>query len=199
MQSFWDTKAKSYLSKFQRKRDEISRNYILQQLETIDPKFQTILEIGIGGADLLSAIKKRRILINYTGFDCTDAFIENARKLHPEAPVLKGDMRNLGCFSDDCFDLVYTRHTLEHIDYYEEALKEIVRVASRKVVIILFHPLQQQDQIIIKDQKHDVYNNYYGRARFIESLSGLVSNIKETIIKAREGSGENETILDCTL
>ncbi len=131
--SFWDLDPKKWLKVFDQKKEEASRNYIVDLLK--NEAYSSIMEIGIGGADFLRMSKAAGVKIAYTGFDCTQGFIDNARKHYPEASFIKGDMRKLGEIKDNAFDVVYTRHTLEHIEYYDKAVQEIARIAKKKAVI----------------------------------------------------------------
>ena len=193
MESFWDTCPETYLKKFEYKRDEPSRRYIIEALKDGD----TLLECGIGNGDVLDMANEAGINIEYTGLDCTHAFVNHVREKYPLAKLCIGDMQDLGIFSDDKFKIVYTRHTLEHLPYYDKALRELARVASERVIFILFHPLEANDRIIVKNKKYNLFNNYYGGKKFKKLIEKLFRTASVTVVKAPGGT--DEVIMDCKL
>ena len=194
MGSFWDTCSETYLKKFEYKRGEPSRKYIIEALKNGD----TLLECGIGNGDVLDMVNEAGIDIDYTGLDCTNAFVDHVRKKHPQANLDVGDMQDLGKFSDDEFTIAYTRHTLEHLPYYDKALRELARVSKERVIFILFHPLEENDRIIIKSKEYNLYNNYYGRKNFTKLIEELFDTASVTVVKSAKG-GMDEVIMDCKL
>lgn len=70
-------------------------------------------------------------------------------------------------FEDAAFDIVYARHILEHLPYYEKALEELIRVARYEALVVFFIPATDVEDIIdfgISDG-HMVYHNRYNRAK----------------------------------
>lgn len=190
--SFWDDNAQVYLDKFERKRKEPSRQFIIDIMR--DGGYSSILECGIGNGDFLDMFKEQISRpIDYTGVDITQSFIDYVKKNHPDAKFVRGDMQDLSQFNDEQFDVVYTRHTLEHIPYYKTAISELARVAKCKVVIILFHPLQKKDKIIVKSEKHNLFNNYYGKGKFIKCLNKHFSSYNRVVFKG----GIDEHAIEC--
>jgi ubiquinone/menaquinone biosynthesis C-methylase UbiE len=67
---------------------------------------------------------------------------------------------------DRAFDVVYTRHVLEHCPHYDTPIREMVRVARRGVAVALFlHKDTGTDEIACGtyDGFPDVYHNTYAR------------------------------------
>jgi ubiquinone/menaquinone biosynthesis C-methylase UbiE len=105
-------------------------------------KYSSILEVGFGGAWQYNKMRKffRENDISYTGLEYSSHFVDNAQKLYPEATWVQGDVRNM-TFADDLFDCVFLYHVLEHQQGYEDvqkAIKELCRVAKRRVIIVWF-------------------------------------------------------------
>ncbi len=100
-------------------------------------------------------------------------------------------------FEDNQFELVYTRHTLEHLKYYKTALKELKRVSSKRVLVILFHDFVKKDKI--RHEKHkNRYLNYYEKGAFKTFLKKLFSGIRMYRTPQTQAWGSN-IIVDCLL
>ena len=84
--------------------------------------------------------------ISYTGLDITAFLVHKAQKMGINAR--EGSIEKLP-FDNSSFQLVYVRHLLELLDYYERALTEAIRVAEKEVMVIFFIPpqLDQPDRI----------------------------------------------------
>lgn len=187
MQSHWDEDPSYHFEQFSKKKDDLSHKYIIKDLE----KHNNILECGIGSGYLPDLIKKHNIDIQYTGIDCTEAFVEHVSKKHTY-PIVLGDMEEMP-FEDNSFDVVYTRHTLEHLSYYEKAINEMARVAKQRVVIILFRPLTRQDII----RKESIYENRYGEVGFKTQLCMAFESYNRVVMPTRDYTIAPEEIFDC--
>lgn len=192
----WNTKSKKYLEQFKRKLGHPSRGHVQGIIK--NGVYSTMLECGIGAADIPRFILDRSAAIQYTGIDCTETFLDNARELYPSGQFRfdSGDMNALP-YKDDSFDLVYTRHTLEHLQYYTNAVKEIFRVARKQVVIVLFHNFVPKDKIRFEKRK-GVYLNYYSKTPFVKLIRSLSKDVRmfRTVGTAKFGSN---IIADCTV
>jgi len=79
-----------------------------------------VLEVGAGTKELKKHIRDRR----YIAVDFTPEF----------EPDILADAVNLP-FSDSSIENVCTKNLLQHVDGWERALNEIMRVASRRIVL----------------------------------------------------------------
>lgn len=91
-----------------------------------------MLDVGCGSSVLYDHLPPE-LRMSYTGVDFTPEFIELCRERHPEANWGVEDARDLS-FSDDSFYLVNSTTVLQHIQDWEKAARELVRVSSRYVV-----------------------------------------------------------------
>jgi ubiquinone/menaquinone biosynthesis C-methylase UbiE len=49
---------------------------------------------------------------------------------------------------NESFDVAYARHILEHLNYYEKAVSELIRVARYETLIVFFiKPIAEEDRI----------------------------------------------------
>lgn len=152
-----------------------SQPYLLRVIK--DNHCQTILECGFGGADDAVKIHEEFPSVSYTGIDKTEVFVNRANELFqfPGFQFLPADIENLP-FPDNSFDFVYTKYVFEHLSYYKTALKEIVRVAQKRIIIIFFKPLipGEIDEIHPNVRTTGVHENSYAKApleRFVKSLN----------------------------
>ena len=63
--------------------------------------------------------------------------LEVVRRRHPEGDFRKGNILAMP-LADASVDVVLCRHVLEHLDDYRPAVTEAVRVARRRVFLVLF-------------------------------------------------------------
>jgi len=80
---------------------------------------ENVLEVGCGTQEL-----KEHLDCDYVGLDFEPRF----------EPDVVADARNLP-FRDDAFDTAVAKNVLQHIPSYEKALSEMVRVASRCMIL----------------------------------------------------------------
>lgn len=128
-------------------------------------EYQSILDVGCSLCSLFFAIKKEKVAIDYTGLEVTKAFVDRAAKFG--IPVMHGSVEELPC-KDDSYDCVYMRHVLEHLEYYEKAITQMIRVAKKEVIISFFkHPNNwMSDTIeIVKVDSMPLYHNQYNKLK----------------------------------
>lgn len=96
-----------------------------------------LLEVGMGpGIDLAALDDLEPELsedIRYQGFDLTPELVDVCRTRFPGRTFEVRDMLTMK--ERDVADVVYTRHTLEHVADVDRALKNLLR-ASRDIVIV---------------------------------------------------------------
>ena len=78
-----------------------------------------------------------------------------------------GRAQNLPC-QDSSYDIVYARHLLEHLDSYQDAIKEMIRVAKKEVLIVFFSSPEKSfddkgEAVILNG--YSVYQNRYSKPR----------------------------------
>src|SRR5437667_151849 len=78
---------------------------------------------------------------------------------------------------DKSWDVVYSRHVVDHMASFEDALDEHCRVAKKLVIIVLWRPLGNGEEHEIKhivDQGkvyENEYTNDYSRKKVLEALA----------------------------
>jgi len=98
----------------------------------------SVLEVGCGSGKEMLRLKdnwrgKNNTELNIKGVDLNEYAISLCKERGLD--VQSGDMESLP-FEDNCFDIVIAQHSIEHGDT-EKAIKELVRVASKKIIIVV--------------------------------------------------------------
>ncbi len=154
---------------------KLIRREMYDVLKTI--KFKNVLEVGVGELTTLESVYDQfGPDINMYGIDLSANRIYNGlieyRKRHKLEPVvIKGNAIRLP-FPDNCFDLVYTRHTLEQMPtIYKSAIAEIIRVSKQH--IILFEP---SFELAAPAQKIKMLNSDYVRGimKYLKKTKGVL-------------------------
>ncbi len=118
----------------------IHRKKIIDFLNTESLKNKSILDIGCGSAKILENLPKT---IRYAGVDFLDFAIKNANNEFKEKYinssffVSKSD--NIP-FKDNCFDIVLSMYSLEHLDNPKKSLDEMIRVLKSEGHLIILAP-----------------------------------------------------------
>ena len=102
----------------------------LTKARTVD----SILDVGCGEGFTLNRLKENGIGKKLEGIEYLQAAIDLGKKTYPDIKITKGNIYELP-YKDNEFDLVLCTEVLEHLDEPEKALKELVRV-SRKYLVI---------------------------------------------------------------
>ena len=120
-----------------------TEGHILDELDKIDFKDKTVLEIGLGqGADSMQIIKRGAI---YHGIDLTD---ESVRRVKERFRFFNLPYRDVSIanaisipYNDNYFDIVYSHGVIHHSPDIEKITAEIYRVLKPggKAVIMLYH------------------------------------------------------------
>ena len=128
----------------------------------------------------------RNVGIEYCGVDSTSILVSMA--LLRGINVKKANIEELP-FEDKSFDMVYGRHILEHLEYYEKAITEAVR-CSRKYIMYTFF-LKHNDEDVFRINE-DTYANSYNLEKMFNFIIFKL-NCKPLLF--RRPDFENQSIL----
>ena len=113
------------------------KELITNELELI-PQGTSFLEVGCAqGLFVKTAKRKAEIAV---GVDYEEDKLEFASKASLNCDFIQGDGEKLP-FKDKAFDIVLCTEVIEHIPNWKKAVKEISRVAKKKVIITI--PLEK--------------------------------------------------------
>jgi ubiquinone/menaquinone biosynthesis C-methylase UbiE len=129
---------------------------------------KTVLDVGCGPGLDYELYLENKVDIDYTGIDACEGFIEYNQKVHPEAKFMFGKSYDLP-FEDKSFDLVTSRHVLEHLKEVEPTIRELCRVG--KNVAITWFNRPGQENIILTEK--GFYKNTYSDKKLRELIGSL--------------------------
>lgn len=105
----------------------------------------SVLDIGCNSGNLVGYLASRGH--HAEGIDVEAGLIEQARQQHPQCRFHLGP--DLSQFRDGQFDTVVAWNVLEHIQDHETALREMTRIAAKKVVL----SIPKEDDLSLPDSR----------------------------------------------
>lgn len=97
----------------------------------------SLLDYGVVSAVTYKKLQEVRLNVKYTGIDIGKKIIADCRSRFPNADWRIMDVQNLE-LGDKSYDIVLIRHLLEHLPYYDKAIKEAKRVAKNMFSYVSF-------------------------------------------------------------
>lgn len=129
----------------------------------LDPK-DSVLDVGCGGGIEYESLVSFHPDIRYIGSDFTPEAIQACKELFPGVDFRVDDARTLSTMADASVDVVLIRHTLDHLDRWEDALRAAWRVARKELVVILWPTTFPDDrEPTFKELEPDVYFRMFSR------------------------------------
>jgi len=101
---------------------------------TVTKKVDSILDVGCGEGFTLNRLKEKGIGKKLEGLEYLKAAIELGKRTYPDIKIIQGSIYELP-YKDNSFDLVLCTEVLEHLENPQDALKELVRVSNKYLVI----------------------------------------------------------------
>jgi ubiquinone/menaquinone biosynthesis C-methylase UbiE len=150
---------------------------ILARIHIVHKEYKSVLDIPCGLCTDYDALKRSCPDMHYVGIDISNAFVDKAKE--KGIPALLGRIQESPC-SDSAFDVVYSRHILEHLENYQDAIKEMVRVAKKEVLIVFFIAPDKSAtdrSNVISVGGYFTYQNRYSKAK-IEAFLGSLEKVK---------------------
>lgn len=134
---------------------------------------ESILDVGCGNGLVYLAFKEagKKIEI-YKGIDLSVKFIEACRELYPERQWEWGDANNLEEHNES-FNTVLLYHIFESMTSYEQAIKEALRVAKEKVIIVFWTSLENRENDVVRQLPNDGYMTTYSAKKLFNFLKEL--------------------------
>lgn len=145
-------------------------------------KGQSFLDYGAGSGTTYEALKDAKISVDYRGLDvikknvdwCNEYF--DTDRFYYNPPLHKIDAE------DKSFDVVYSRHVVDHMESFEKAVDEHKRVAKDLVIVVMWVPMATTEEHQIKnivDQRGlpteklypNEYTNSYSREKVVKYLN----------------------------
>lgn len=166
-------------------RESDSRIFILDNIKELGIK--SIADFGCGPCVDYFSLKEDGYEFDYLGIDSCSYLKEyNESRGVPflNSPVEKTNIE------DSAYELSYSRHLLEHLPSYKDALKEMIRVGSKYVAHIFFIKPGEEEKINYWEEEN-LYHNQYGKSSIetylkrnkkVSSFNWLEINEKENAL-----------------
>jgi len=126
-------------------------------------------------------------LTDYKGTDYSELMIEGALLKYPEAKFEVADARDMG-EGNNTWDVVLLQDIVEHTNGYKLPVKEALRIA-RKRVIVVFWRLTDGEEDTINDDGNDGYGAAYSRPKWEKYLDSL--NLKWMTLTSEDGANRH--------
>ena len=159
----------------------------------------TLLDYGAGSATTYEALKNSGIdvrtratmptvispetqpVLGYRGLDIIPKNVEWCKQTFPAGDFVVNTKIHEIDEPDQSWDVVYSRHVVDHMRSFEDAMDEHKRVAKKLVIVILWTGLLNSDEHEIKNivdhrgtpeevTYTDEYTNNYSRKKVLEYL-----------------------------
>lgn len=143
---------------------------------------ESVLDVGCGpGWNADHFIQNGPIIRKYKGVDYSERFVRVANQRRQELgfssaiilPFALQDCRDLK-EPDQSWDVVALQDCVEHTNGYEKPVKEALRVARKRVVVVFWHLTENDDHI--NDDGDDGYGAWYSRPKWEAFLNSLGLN-----------------------
>ena len=98
-------------------------------------KRRSLLEVGCASgyySEVIAALNEKRF--EYTGADYSEAMINLAREQYPDSKFITCDIRDID-LKDRAFDVVLSGAVLVHVKEWQEAVRELCRLAGSYLVL----------------------------------------------------------------
>jgi len=116
------------------RRKEIENFYTTLKELCMHLDVKKVLDAGCGEGFTLDRLRKEKIGIEFVGIDNSAVAINLGKKLFPGFVLKVDDIYNLS-FDDSSQDLVLCTEVLEHLKEPERAIKELIRVSKKYIVL----------------------------------------------------------------
>ena len=162
-QTWWNDNINNKLNTFKNwVGDENASTKIYGRKHIYNKNYKSILDIGCAHATMYHGFKNDSYDIDYTGVDSCLFFVNDNNK--NGIKTLESDVQNIPV-GDSSFDVVFSRHIIEHQSSLEPLLLETIRIAKYEAMHIFFiKPIEGDNHIINHDPVLNLYHNSYSRS-----------------------------------
>lgn len=138
----WDTNAEWWQKSFTNGENAEYSQQLLPLIVELTTGFQKVLEIGTGEGQIIRALHEASV--NAIGIDSSYEQIKHGKKIAPDSLLIRSKAEYLP-FCDSFFDASIACLVMEHIEEFEDSIREVSRVLKDggRFVLAMNHPLLQ--------------------------------------------------------
>lgn len=158
------------------------RNWRKRLVSDIKDEFSkgiSLLEVGCGSGLIYEELIKLRVVTpqTYIGGDISHKMLDIAGNRHPSAKFIYLDIFKLP-FPGKSQPNTICIQVLQHLPNYAEALRELIRITSAKLLISSWFTQGPEDKIVFEDTSYGgpFYNNQYSLPKFLTFIYEQVNN-----------------------
>jgi len=155
---------------------------------------QSFLDVGCGSGQDWELLEKYGKKVKYKGMDYAPGILEGAKRMCPGAVFAIGDVNDIP-EEDNSWDVVNCRHVINHCEYYEQPIRELVRVAKKRVILTLHVPFSEKEIDEIREFPPYSWESSFARGKFKKFLETLEVKIV-TFEEHHKGGPETFIVLD---
>ena len=166
-ESWWDRNVEARMTEFEKWiGDPSSPSKVIVRQYVAKMNYKSILDCGCGLCSEYYGYKLGKYDIAYTGLDQCQKLVD--KSLSEGIAVVCGSVDDIP-FHESWFEVSFARHVLEHVMGYEKTLSEMIRVASKKVIVVFFIPpvdtVPPSSDCLRYDVVEGVWHNVYQKER----------------------------------
>jgi len=172
-EKWWEARLKDpeLLKRFHGGLADVFRLYLKEHLRITG--YETILDCAAGPCKDGENLKGTGI--DYFAIDITPLLVKDSKSRGFN--IKQSSIEDI-VYNDNEFDICYGRHILEHLEYYEKAISEMVRVAKKEIMIIFFRPPHDDPDICVlkRDLSGKLYHGVYDKAEIAKQKKQIGSD-----------------------
>lgn len=107
---------------------------VIRELQRLTPGVASYADVGCGGGSITRRIADAIKPVHAVGYDSNSELITAAARFFPEISFRVWDLTQKSFF-DESFDLVTCLETIEHVENYQAALANLLRITSGTLLI----------------------------------------------------------------
>jgi len=133
----------------------------------IENNISKIVEFGCNTGIMPFRLRDKNWKGKYIGVDSNQQALDLAQKLlsaYRGLEFINHDVFNVSSLEDNSSEMVYMKDVIEHLEYYEGAVQEMMRISSKYILLSMFIPFNKEDKIYKHNQGY--YLNGYGQEKF---------------------------------
>lgn len=157
--------------------------------------YKTLLDVGCGNATEYFAYDKEYPELYYLGVDSSKYLYDRNKALG--VPMVQAMADNIP-FAHNEFEVVFSRHVLEHQPNFRPVLSEMIRLAKIEAIHVFFIP-PGEEEIISYQELENLYHNTFKKEDIenflkeredVESFSWLQITETETALSIMKKASE---------